>query len=151
MTEIIIIEGRRLKVEYEDTIEVERIYCGKCDTTHTEINVYRKGNLVAKLGDNITLDGADEIFGGVVVDDNNNILPDPRWVAHLLDKDMNLCMTKNREHYIGICGKVLSKESGCEHDKIIFLTNKGNIPVLDQVEEKRICPDCQKVYNRSKK
>ena len=74
MSSIIEVQGRRLKVEDGDEIDVERHYCGRCDSEHTKVTVTRNGKEIAELGDDLTVDGKDEVFGGVVVDKDGHYI-----------------------------------------------------------------------------
>lgn len=50
MSEIITVQGYRLKVETGDEIYVEKHMCGRCDSEHTKISVSRNGKEIASLG-----------------------------------------------------------------------------------------------------
>lgn len=140
MSEIIEVQSRRLKVESGDKILVEQHECGKCGT-HTKITVTRNGKDIAVLGNDITLYGEDEIFGGVVVDEKDNVLPDPHWVVHILGKN---CMTLDKLHYVGLCGAIVEGQN-----RMTFLNNRGNLDrFLDDKEKERICPDCRSKYKK---
>jgi hypothetical protein len=93
------------------------------------------------------LEGKDEVFGGVIVDKNGNVLPDPHWVTHLLANN-NSCMTEDGMYYIGLCGIILDHSPDNEHDRITFLTRLGTIDsTLRQKERDRLCPKCLEVFN----
>ncbi len=152
MSSIITIEGRRFKVETGDEIDIERYDCGRCGSEHTKITVTRNGKEICRVGDAITTAGRgeDELFGGVIVDKDGNVLPDPHWVLHLLRNDKS-CMTEDRMSYVGICGKVLDHAPDNEHDRISFITRLGTIDSTMRREEKdRICPKCLETYNASR-
>ena len=147
MSEIIIVDGYRLKLETGDEIEIERHMCGRCECEHTKLTVTRNGKEIACLGDHITLDGKDEVYGGVLVDKDDNVLPDPHWVCHILRNDMS-CMTEDKMSYVGICGKVLDHAPENKHDRITFITRLGTIDSTLRKEEKdRLCPKCLETYN----
>ena len=144
---IITVQNRRLNLQEGDEIYVEHRFCGRCECDHTKITVTRGNKEIAVLGDDLTVDGDDEVFGGVVVDKDNNILPDPHWVTHLLANNKS-CMTEDRMYYVGLCGKVLDHSPDNEHDRITFLTRLGTIDsTLRQKERDRICPKCLEVFN----
>ena len=145
MSAIILINGYHLKVENGDILEVAHRYCAKCECSHTRITVTRNGKEIAVLGDDLTVEGKDEIFGGVVVDENGVALPDPHWVYHILRNDIS-CMTEDKKHYVGICGKILDHKSETKHDRIIFLEDLGKIGLYKKQE--RLCPECMKIYER---
>lgn len=137
---IVKIQGRRLKLEAGDEVWVEHHYCGRCDCDHIEITVSRNNKEIAKLGDEITLRDKDEIFGGVVVDEDGNILPDPHWIVHILANDMS-CMTSDKLHYVGLCGSIVEGQ-----DRMTFLRRTDNLSYLKKEEKKRLCLDCVRVY-----
>jgi len=144
---IITVQNRRFKVEDGDEIYVEHHFCGRCDCYHTEVTLTRGGKEIAHLGDELTLEGKDEVFGGVIVDKNGNVLPDPHWVTHLLANN-NSCMTEDGMYYIGLCGIILDHSPDNEHDRITFLTRLGTIDsTLRQKERDRLCPKCLEVFN----
>lgn len=146
MSSIIEVQGRRLKVEDGDEIWVEKHYCGRCNSEHTKIIVTRNGKEIAELGDDLTVDGKDEVYGGVVVDENGNALPDPHWVLHLLRNDKS-CMTPDM-YYVGICGKVLNEPDTRVRDRITWITRLNTIPsTLSKEERDRICPECLEKFN----
>lgn len=148
MSEIIIIDGYRLKLETGDEIEIERHMCGRCECEHTKLIVIRNNKEIACLGDHITLDNKDEVYGGVLVDGDNTVLPDPHWVYHILRNDAS-CMTKDQMYYIGMCGIVLDHTPENKHDRITFITRLGTIDstLRKEKEKGRFCPKCLDSYN----
>ena len=145
MAEIITVHGYRLKVETGDEISVEKRMCGRCASEHTRITVTRNGKEIASLGDDITLDGEDEVYGGVLVDKDGNALPDPHWGIHIIPNDKS-GMTADKMYYIGMCGKVLDHAPDNEHDRITFITRLGTIDSTKK-EKDRLCPKCLEIYN----
>lgn len=146
MSVIITIDGYRLKLETGDEIEIGHHMCGRCDCEHTELIVTRNGKEIACLGDYITLHGKDEVYGGVFVNKDDNILPDPHWVCHILRNDKS-CMTEDMMSYVGICGEVLD-HANHQHDTITFITRLGTIDSTLRKEDKdRLCSKCLEMYN----
>ena len=143
------IQGRRLNLQEGDEVWVEHHYCGRCDTFHSETTVTRNGKEITKLGDSITLEGEDEVFGGIVIDEKGNALPDPHWVIHILSNDES-CMTEDKLHYVGICGDLVNGASDRGQNRIIFLNKNNSLDHnLLEKEKERMCPKCKEVY-RSK-
>jgi hypothetical protein len=144
MSEIIIVQGKRLKIETGDELWVEQHYCGRCECDHTEITVRRNNKEISRLGDNITLRGDDEVFGGVVVDKDGNVLPDPHWILHILSNNVKSCMTADQLHYVGLCGTIIDGQN-----RMAFTNRNGNLDRFMSNEEKaRICPDCRSKYGK---
>ena len=138
---IIKVNGYRLNVEQDDEISVQRSFCGKCEGDHTRITLSRNNKDIATLGDDLTLDSEDEIYGGVVVDENGNVLTEPHWLMHLLRNNKS-CMTEDRRYYVGICGYVMDKkEDAHKHDAIAWLEADDTINVREE-HRSRICPKC---------
>lgn len=129
--ESITINGKRLRLQTGDKVSVVYHECGKCECPHTEITVERNGIEIAKLGDYFTLNEQDEVFGGIVVDSQDKVLPNPHWVTHIVSG-----MTAGNEHYIGFCGRVLVYSSD-NHDRITF---PNDLKFVDK--EERLCSEC---------
>lgn len=145
MSEIITVQGYRLKVEAGDKIYVEKYMCGRCDSEHTKLTVTRNGKEIASLGDDITLYGEDEVYGGVFVDNDGNTLPDPHWVCHIIPNNRD-GMTADRMYYVGMCGTVLDRSPERKHDRMSFAPSY----LTQKDERERICPECLKKYEMRK-
>jgi len=143
MSEIITVQGYRLKVETGDEIYVEKHMCGRCDSEHTKISVSRNGKEIASLGDDITLYGEDEVYGGVFVDKDGNALPDPHWTVHIIPNDGG-GMTADKMYYVGMCGEVLNRSPENQHDRMTF---PSEMRFIDSKHKNRICPECLERYN----
>jgi len=147
MSAIVTIKGYRLKLETSDEVEIECHMCGRCGYEHTKLIVIRNGKDIACLGDHITLHGEDEIYGGVLVDEDDNALPDPHWVIHILRNNTS-CMTEDKMYYVGLCGRVLDHTLENKHDRITFITRLGTIDSTLRKEEKdRVCLECLEIYS----
>ena len=142
MSSIITVDGYRLKVETGDEIEFQTHNCGKCDDIHNRITVSRNNKEITRIGSDIRLSDDDEIYGGVVVDVDGNVLPDPHWVVHFISNDIGLGMTKDRSHYVGLCGTVLetSKEN---RDRMTFDHNQVSAKAAE-----RFCSGCLEAYGK---
>ena len=146
MAEIIIVQGRRLKVETGDEIEVEKRMCGKCEGEHTKIIVTRNGKEIASLGDYLTLYGEDEVFGGVIVDNGGNVLPDPHWMIHIVPNDVTKGLTADKMYYVGMCGFIFDHEH--KEDRITF---PSDMRFIEAKNKDRICPKCLETHLSTKK
>lgn len=133
---IVTINSNRLNLQESDEVEIEEHECGRCETTHTEITVRRNGKKIASLGEYITLGGEDEVYGGVIVDVDNNVLPDYHSVTHIFS-----CMTEDRKYYAGMCGTVLDHSPENSHDRMTSAPSH-----LTSKEKKRLCPKCLEIY-----
>lgn len=142
MSEIVTVQGWRLKLETGDDVEIERNFCGCCSCEHTKLTVTRNGKEIASIGDDITLSGEDEVYGGIVVDKDDNVLPDYHWICHIIPNDKN-GMTVDKMYYIGLCGVVLDHSPSHKHDRMVFPSNLQSIPNEDK---DRICSRCLDVY-----
>jgi len=140
MSSIIRMQGRRFKLEDGDEIDIERYDCGRCGSEHTKITVTRNGKEICRVGDAITTAGRgeDELYGGVMVDEKGNVLPDPHWVVHIIPND-NTGMTPDKMHYVGMCGKVLDHAEDNKEDRITWLSEMRFIP---KEHEDRLCKAC---------
>lgn len=143
MSSIITVDGRRLKVETGDGIEFENRYCGKCESNHNVITVRRNNKEITRIGEDIRLSGEDEVYGGVIVDVDGNVLPDPYWVTHIISNDIALGMTKDKMHYIGICGTILDNSNRENRDGITF-----DHKLISTKEAGRICIGCLGAYGK---
>ncbi len=141
MSSIITIQGYRLKVETGDEIGFETHHCGRCEDSHKVITVSRNHKEITRIGSDISLSNDDEIYGGVIVDVDGNVLPDPHWRIHIVSNDIALGMTKDRKHYIGLCETILDNSNRENRDRITF-----NHHLVDAKEVDRICPNCLEAY-----
>lgn len=137
MSAIVIIEGYRLKLENGDEVEIERNECGRCESIHTKLTVTRDGKEIVCLGDGYTLFDEDEVYGGVLVDKDDNVLPDYHWVIHIIPKHGFAGMTEDKLYYVGLCGEVLDHSPVNKHDRITFAPSQ-----LRRKDRERLCPKC---------
>jgi len=140
----ITVDGIKLNLQEGDEVEINRHDCGRCDTEHTELIVYRGKIAIARVGDDVRLHGNDEQYGGVVLDEEGNPKAEHQWVTHIIPNDKS-GMTEDRYHYIGMCGTILTQEHPIKLDRITF-TAYAPFKKTD-----RICPECKKVWEARKK
>jgi len=133
----ITINGRKLRLIDGDEVDIENFECGRCESTHTKMVVTRSGKEIAKLGDGFTLYGEDELYGGIIVDDNGKPLPNPHWIIHIVPNDKR-AMTKDKRHYVGLCGKILDDKV---NDRMTFISE---VRFINTKDRERICPKCLK-------
>jgi hypothetical protein len=122
--------GYILNLQENDEIELDRLYCGKCETYHDIIGIVRGGKTIAKFGDGVRLNFDDEVYGGAVFGRDGNLKSDYEYVVHIISG-----MTEDRMKYLTHCGQPIR-----ERDRIIF--NQSEIHYRDK---DRICKDCLKV------
>ncbi len=140
MSSIITVAGYRLKVETGDEIEFQTYNCGRCEDIHNIITVSRNNKEITRIGSDIRLSDDDEIYGGVVVDVDGNVLPDPHWLIHIVSNDIALGMTKDRLHYVGLCEKILDNS---DRDRITF-----DHKLVSAKEAERICSGCLEAHGK---
>ncbi len=143
MSSIITVDGYRLKVETGDEIGFQTHNCGRCEDIHNRITVSRNNKEITSIGSDIRLSDDDEIYGGVVVDVDGNVLPDPHWLIHIVSNDIALGMTKDRLHYVGKCGKILDSSNRENRDVITF-----DHKLVSAKEAARICSGCLEAHGK---
>lgn len=134
----VIVNDTLMDLQENDEVEFRYHECGKCETTHMEVAVTRNGKQIAHLGEYLVLDGKDEVYGGVVLDGNGNVLPDYHWVVHIIPRKLG--MTEDGMYYIGLCGTILDHRPENKHDRIAF-------SLSDAQPKERICPKCLERYS----
>ena len=143
----ITVNGFRLQLQENDEVELEKHFCGRCDSEHTRLTVTREGKEITRIGADITLEGEDEVYGGVVVDERGNVLPEYHWCIHIIPND-GTGMTKDRMSYIGMCGRILNHGPDTKHDRITF---PSEIRFIEAKNKSRLCPECVQAYEAKKK
>ncbi len=132
---IITINNHRFNLNENDEVEITDYPCEDCGS-HTKITVTRNNKEIAKIGDAVRLlDREDEIYGGVVVNSKNEILPDPHKIIHLthkVDKD---------GHYISDCGINLKDDHN--YTFVIFSPNS-----IRERDKKFLCKKCSKLEGK---
>jgi len=133
---IITINNHRFNLNENDEVEITDYPCEDCGS-HTKITVTRNNKEIAKIGDAVRLlDREDEIYGGVVVNSKNEILPDPHKIIHLthkVDKD---------GHYISDCGINLKDDHN--YTFVIFSPNS-----IRERDKKFLCKKCSKMVKEN--
>ncbi len=137
---IVTINDKRLNLQEGDEVEIEQHPCGRCECDHVEFTVRRGGKIIARLGEYLTLHGVDEVYGGVMVDNDGNILPDYHSVTHIVSNN-NMGMTEDRKYWVGKCGQLLGRSPGHEHDRMTF----GPLHLTSE-DCKRLCPKCLEIH-----
>ncbi len=139
---IVTINGFRLCLEANDIVDINYHECGRCGTTHAELEVERNGKRITHFGEYLTLHGKDEIYGGVLVDEHDKTILEYHWVTYIISNDMKTGMTEDERYYIGLCGKVLNNEPENKHDRMTFTPSH-----IRGKERERICSKCSEIYN----
>ena len=133
---IITINNHRFNLNENDEVEITDYPCEDCGS-HTKITVTRNNKEIAKIGDAVRLlDREDEIYGGVVVNSKNEILPDPHKIIHLthkVDKD---------GHYISDCG--INQKDDHNYTFVIFSPNS-----IRERDKKFLCKKCSKMVKEN--
>ena len=138
----ITINSIAMNLQENDEVGFQHHECGRCETTHLEVTVTRNKKEIAHFGEYVRLNDEDEVYGGVVLDENGNVLPDYHWVVHIIPRTLG--MTEDRMYYIGLCGTVLDQKPENKHDRIAF-------SLTDVQPKERICPKCLEKYSKIKR